>query len=53
MKIEEIKHKKNLLWSKLYYINHKDEVNKKRKNYKRQTWAERADNPKNKERKDA
>jgi hypothetical protein len=36
------------LQNRLYYITHKDEVNKKRKNYKRQPWSERADNPKNK-----
>ena len=31
---------------KLYYVEHKDEVNKNRKNYSRQTWDERTDNPK-------
>jgi hypothetical protein len=35
------------LQSKLYYINNKQKINKKRKEYKRQTWKERKDNPKN------
>lgn len=33
------------LKNRLYYIEHKDEINKNRKKYKRQTWRERADNP--------
>ena len=36
------------LQSKLYYIENKTEHNKKRKTYKRQAWADRKDNPKNK-----
>ncbi len=32
---------------RLYYITHKDDINKRRKNYKRQVWSERKDNPKN------
>ncbi len=31
----------------LYYIMNKETVNKKRKTYKRQSWADRKDNPKN------
>ncbi len=34
------------LQSQLYYITHKDELNQKRKSYKRQSWTQRADNPK-------
>lgn len=34
---------------RLYYITHKDEINQNRKKYRRQPWAERKDNPKNKE----
>ncbi len=41
---ERMKHLKN----KLYYILHKEDVNQKRKLYKRQPWSERKDNPKNK-----
>ena len=41
---ERLKYLKN----KLYYILHKEEVNKKRRVYKRQPWSERKDNPKNK-----
>ena len=37
------------LINRLYYIEHKDEVNANRKKYKRQAWADRKDNPKNKE----
>ncbi len=37
------------LQSKLYYIENKTEHNKKRKTYKRQAWADRKDNPENKE----
>ena len=37
------------LQCKLYYINNKEKHNKKRKNYKRQAWEDRKDNPKNKE----
>jgi len=48
---EEITRNINNLQSKLYYISHKDEINKKRKLYKRQPWSMRADNPKNKEEK--
>lgn len=33
---------------RLYYILNKDVVNKNRKKYKRQTWNERKDNPRNK-----
>ncbi len=36
------------LRDKMNYILHKEERNLKRKNYKRQTWKDRADNPKNK-----
>jgi hypothetical protein len=36
------------LKNRLYYIEHKEEVNKNRKLYKRQAWSERKDNPKNK-----
>lgn len=36
------------LQDKLYYIENKTEHNKKRKTYKRQAWADRKDNPKNK-----
>jgi hypothetical protein len=36
------------LKNRLYYIEHKDDINKKRKSYKRQPWSERKDNPKNK-----
>lgn len=32
---------------RLYYITHKDDINKRRSNYKRQVWSERKDNPKN------
>lgn len=39
----EILKKKN----RLYYITHKEQINKNRKKYKRQTWSERKDNPKN------
>jgi hypothetical protein len=35
------------LTNKLYYINNKENINKKRKLYKRQTWKERADNKRN------
>lgn len=41
---ERLKYLKN----RLYYIEHKDDVNSKRKSYKRQPWSERKDNPKNK-----
>lgn len=40
----KIKQKEN----RLYYIEHKPEINQNRKKYNRQTWDERADNPKNK-----
>lgn len=36
------------LKNRLYYIEHKDDINNKRKSYKRQPWSERKDNPKNK-----
>jgi len=32
------------LKNRLYYTDHKDEINKNRKRYRRQRWAERADN---------
>lgn len=41
---ERMKYLKN----RLYYVLHKEEVNKNRKLYKRQAWSERKDNPKNK-----
>ena len=47
--IKENKEKISLLQRKLYYIENKSQVNKNRKNYKRQAWADRKDNPKNKE----
>ena len=31
------------LVNRLYYIEHKDEINAKRKKYKRQSWADRKD----------
>jgi len=34
------------LASRLYYLENKDNLNQKRKLYKRQAWGERADNPK-------
>lgn len=40
------------LINRLYYIEHKDVVNSNRKKYKRQAWADRKDNPKNKGSKD-
>ncbi len=46
---EEDKKRLKQLTNRLYYIEHKDEVNSKRKKYKRQSWADRKDNPKNKE----
>jgi hypothetical protein len=46
---EEDKTRLSLLINRLYYIEHKDEVNANRKKYKRQAWADRKDNPKNKE----
>ena len=39
----------NLLNNKLHYINNKEKINKNRKKYKRQAWADRKDNPENKE----
>jgi len=41
---KHIEKKKN----RLYYILHKDEINRNRKKYKRQPWSERKDNPRNK-----
>ncbi len=36
------------LQNRLYYINNKETINKNRKKYQRQTWADRKDNPENK-----
>ena len=47
--IKENRQKISLLQRKLYYIENKSQVNQNRKNYKRQAWADRKDNPKNKE----
>ena len=49
IEIQENRQKISLLQRKLYYIENKSQVNKNRKNYKRQAWADRKDNPKNKE----
>lgn len=49
MSIEENKKRIAKLQMRLYYIEHKDKINQNRKKYKRQSWAERKDNPKNKE----
>lgn len=49
MTTEEDEKRLKQLTNRLYYIEHKDEVNSKRKKYKRQSWADRKDNPKNKE----
>ena len=46
--INLIKRKIGILQSRLYYIKNKKEHNKKRKTYKRQSWKDRKDNPKNK-----
>jgi hypothetical protein len=46
---EEDKTRLSLLINRLYYIENKDVVNANRKKYKRQVWADRKDNPKNKE----
>ena len=46
--IKENRQKISLLQRKLYYIENKSQVNQNRKNYKRQAWADRKDNPKNK-----
>ena len=48
IEIQENRQKISLLQRKLYYIENKSQVNKNRKNYKRQAWADRKDNPKNK-----
>jgi hypothetical protein len=48
MLIEENKKRITKLQMRLYYIQHKDEINQNRKKYRRQPWAERKDNPKNK-----
>ena len=45
--IKENKKKISNLKSKLYYLNNKEKINKKRKEYKRQPWEKRKDNPKN------
>ncbi len=37
------------LINRLYYIENKSVINSNRKKYKRQAWADRKDNPKNKE----
>ena len=37
------------LENRLNYINNKETINKNRKKYQRQTWADRKDNPENKE----
>ena len=37
------------LINRLYYIENKSVINSNRKKYKRQSWADRKDNPKNKE----
>jgi len=50
-KSEEIQKNNNkisFLNKKLHYINNKEKVNKNRKKYQRQTWADRKDNPENK-----
>jgi len=44
-KIRQLIQKKK---ARLYYITHKEQINKNRKKYKRQSWNERMDNPKNK-----
>ena len=36
------------LENRLNYINNKETINKNRKKYQRQTWADRKDNPENK-----
>jgi len=51
MSLEENKKQITKLQMKLYYIEHRTTVNKNRKKYKRQSWDERKDNPKNKENK--
>jgi hypothetical protein len=43
MTIEEDKIRLSLLINRLYYIEHKDEVNANRKKYKRQAWEDRKD----------
>lgn len=43
--IEENKKKIRNLQSKLYYLNNKEKINKQRKEYKRQPWESRKDNP--------
>ena len=35
------------LENRLNYINNKETINKNRKKYQRQTWADRKDNPEN------
>jgi len=44
---EEIKKQITVKQCALYYTLHSNNINSKRKNYKRQKWADRADNPKN------
>ncbi len=47
MSLEEVKKQITIKQCALYYTLHADDINKKRRNYKRQKWADRADNPKN------
>jgi len=47
MSLEEVKKQITIKQCALYYTLHADYINSKRKNYKRQKWADRADNPKN------
>ena len=44
---EDIKKQIGIKQCALYYMLNANNVNKKRKNYKRQAWKDRADNPKN------
>lgn len=44
---EEDKTRLSKLINRLYYIEHKTEINANRKKYKRQSWEDRKDNPKN------
>lgn len=47
MSLEEIKKQIALKQCALYYTLHADDINSKRKNYKRQKWSNRTDNPNN------
>jgi hypothetical protein len=46
--LEAQKNRKRIsnLKNKLYYIKNKETINQKRKEYKRQSWENRKDNPK-------